>query len=184
MSDPTLPSTGPSLVVQGLSLCSCAHVLSCSVTSNLWTGDCRPKWSKTDREAEALYGIPYMWNLKKISCKKLYFQNRLRYLKDRLLWGRMAESDHQGVWDGQVHIAMFKMDNQQGLTVLHRVLLQLCGSRDGRECGREWMHIYACIPLLSTWNYNNIINCLYSKTKNSLIKRKKTSINFLFTNIN
>ena len=87
----------------------------------------------------------------KISCKKLYFQNRLTYLKDKLLWGRMAESDRQGVWDGQVHIAVFKMDNQQGLTVLHRVLLQLCGSRDGGNVGENgFIYTHGCIPLLST----------------------------------
>ena len=29
------------------------------------------------------------------------------------VWG----SDNQGVWDGQVHTAVFKMENQQGPTV-------------------------------------------------------------------
>ena len=37
---------------------------------------------------------------------------------------------------------MFKMDNQQGLAVLHRVLFQLCGSLDEKECGGEWIHVY------------------------------------------
>ena len=31
----------------------------------------------------------------------------------------MDGRDSQGVWDGHVHTAMFKMDNQQGPTVKH-----------------------------------------------------------------
>ena len=29
----------------------------------------------------------------------------------------MVEGDSKGVWDGHVHTAVFKMDNQQGPTV-------------------------------------------------------------------
>ena len=36
-------------------------------------------------------------------------------------WGR----ESQGVWDGHVHIAIFKMDNQQGIIVQH---MELCCS--------------------------------------------------------
>ena len=44
-----------------------------------------------------------------------------------------AGRDSQGVWDGHVHTAIFKMDNQQGPTVQHRELCSvLCGSLDGR----------------------------------------------------
>ena len=27
--------------------------------------DCHTEWSKSDREGKTLYGIPYMWNLKR-----------------------------------------------------------------------------------------------------------------------
>ena len=38
-----------------------------------------------------------------------------------------------GSLDGYVHTAVFKMDDQQGLTVQHRELCSmLCGSLDGR----------------------------------------------------
>ena len=44
-------------------------------------------------------------------------------------WGR----DNYGVWDQHVHTAVFKMDNQQGLTVQHMELCSmLSGSLDGR----------------------------------------------------
>ena len=39
-----------------------------------------------------------------------------------------------GVCDGHVHIAIFKMDNQQGPIVQHRELCSmLCCNPDGRE---------------------------------------------------
>ena len=51
--------------------------------------------------------------------------------------------DSYGVWDGHVHTAIFKMDNQQGPTVQRMELyLMLCGSLDEREFGREWIYGY------------------------------------------
>ena len=49
-------------------------------------------------------------------------------------WGEgWGEGIVKRVWDGLVHSAIFKMDNQQGLTVQHRELCSmLCGSPDGR----------------------------------------------------
>ena len=43
-----------------------------------------------------------------------------------------------GVWDGHVHIAIFKMNNQKGPSVpLMKLCSLLCGSLDGRgACGR------------------------------------------------
>ena len=38
-----------------------------------------------------------------------------------------------GIWDGHIHTAVFKMDNQQGPTVQHTELCSvLCSSLDGR----------------------------------------------------
>ena len=55
----------------------------------------------------------------------------------RNLWLPMGEGlgrkDSQGVWDGHVHTAVLKMDNQQRPAVWHRKLCSvLCGSLDGR----------------------------------------------------
>ena len=52
--------------------------------------------------------------------------------------------DSYGVWDGHVHTAVFKMDNQQGPTVLHRELCSmLCGSLDGKGVGENgYMHMH------------------------------------------
>ena len=46
----------------------------------------------------------------------------------------MEEGDIQGVWDGHVHTAVFKTDNQQGPAVEHKELCSvLCVSLEGRE---------------------------------------------------
>ena len=48
-----------------------------------------------------------------------------------------------GVWEGHVHGAVFKMDNQQGPTVQHMELgSTLCGSLDGREV---WERMDTCV---------------------------------------
>ena len=52
-------------------------------------------------------------------------QNELMVAKEEG-WGG---GDSQGVWDGHVHTAIFKMDNQQGPNVQHRklcLMLKLC----------------------------------------------------------
>ena len=55
----------------------------------------------------------------------------------------MGERDSQGVWDGHVHIATFKMSNQQRPTVQHMELCSmLCGSLDGRGV---WKRMDTCI---------------------------------------
>ena len=68
----------------------------------------------------------------------------------------------QGVWNGFLHTALYKLDNQQGLPVWHMELYSiLCGSLDGRGVwGR--MDTYICMSesLLFTWNYHNIVNQL------------------------
>ena len=55
------------------------------------------------------------------------------------MWGR----DSQGIWDGQVHTAIFKMSKQKGPTVYHRNSAQCyMATWMGEEFGREWIHVY------------------------------------------
>ena len=57
--------------------------------------------------------------------------------------GKDGGRDHYRVWDEHVHTAIFKMDNQQGPTVLHRELcLVLSGSLHRRGVCREWIYGY------------------------------------------
>ena len=57
--------------------------------------------------------------------------------------GKTRGRDNYGVWDEQVHIVIFKIDNQKGPTVRHRELCSiLWGSLDGGESGREWIQAY------------------------------------------
>ena len=49
-----------------------------------------------------------------------------------------------GAGDRHVYTAIFKMDNQQGPTVLHRELCSmLCGSLMGGEFEGELIHMYS-----------------------------------------
>ena len=49
--------------------------------------------------------------------------------------------------------------------LLSKVLHWTCYVAAGmaEESGGEWLHVY--IPLLSTWNYHNIVNHLHSNVK-------------------
>ena len=82
--------------------------------------------------------------------------------------------DNQGVWDGHVYTAVFKMDNQQGPIVWHMELcsvlpVSLDGSGGLGEKG--YMYLYG----LFTWNYHNIVNQLYPNKKIK-IQKKPTSV--------
>ena len=89
---------------------------------------------KTEREIP--YDIPYVWNLKGNNPKNFFTkQKETCRLEEQTYacqgegWGRNS----QGVSDGQVYIAVCKLDNQRGPTVQHRELCSmLCGSLDGR----------------------------------------------------
>ena len=59
----------------------------------------------------------YMWSLKKkkMQMNLLTKQKHIHRLGERIygyLKGKGGGRDSQGVWDGHVHIAIFKMDNQ------------------------------------------------------------------------
>ena len=66
---------------------------------------------KSDRDGEISYGIPYMWNLKRNATSKLTKQKEIRWLRERI-YGCQSRRDSWGVWDGHVHTAVFRMDNQ------------------------------------------------------------------------
>jgi len=55
-------------------------------------------------------------------CTKQKWTHRLKRTNLWLPGGRIGGRDSQGVKDGHVHTAIFKMDNQQGPTVQHREL--------------------------------------------------------------
>ena len=57
----------------------------------------------------------------------------------------MGGKDTWGVWDGHGHIAMFKMDSQEGPTMEHEeICSMLCSRLDGR---RVWGRMDTCIRL-------------------------------------
>ena len=77
-----------------------------------------------------------------------------------------------GSLDGYVHTAVFKMDDQQGLTVQHRELCSmLCGSLDGRGVwGR--MDTCICVAARLSCSRETIITLLISYTPKQNLKFK------------
>ena len=84
-----------------------------------------------------------MWNLKRNDTNKLTKQKMIQQTwRTNLVW-LLRGRDSQGVWDGHVHSAVFKMDNQQGPTGQHKELCSvLCSSLDGRGV---WGRMDTCI---------------------------------------
>ena len=50
--------------------------------------------------------------------------------------------DSLGVWNGHVHTAIFKTDNQKGTTIWHMELCSVGGSLEGRGVWGENGHMY------------------------------------------
>ena len=77
-------------------------------------------------------------------------QNRkiLTDLENIIMVAGVGRKHSSGVWDGHVHTAIFKMDNQQGL---------LCSTWNSAQCyvaawmvggfGGEWIHVYVAESL-------------------------------------
>ena len=88
-----------------------------------------------------LYGIPNMQNLKKKLIQMNLFMKQTPVLENELIVA--GGRDSKEVWDGHVHTTVFKMDNQQEPTVLHRELCSvLCG---GLDSWGVWGRMDTCI---------------------------------------
>ena len=98
---------------------------------------------KPNRKGEILYDIPYMLNLKRIDTNELIYKTGKTQRMNLWIQREKDEGKRQEVWDGHVHSAIFKMDNQQGPTVQHRELCSMvCGSLDARGV---WGRMDTCI---------------------------------------
>ena len=75
--------------------------------------ECHTEWSRTEKK---YHDTLYMWNLKRNNTNELIKQKQTHRLRvaGAERWG---EEINYWVWDGHVHITIFKMDNQQGTTV-------------------------------------------------------------------
>ena len=79
-----------------------------------------------------------MWNLKINDTTELIYKTERNSQAQRIsLWlpgKKDGERGSQGDWDGHVHTALFKMDNQQGPTTQHRELCSmLCNNLNGNR---------------------------------------------------
>ena len=82
--------------------------------------------------------------------------------------------DSWGVWDGHVHMAMFKIDSQQGPTGEHMELCSmLYGSLDGRGV---WERMDTCVCMAGSFSAHlNLSHCLlifYTPIQNKKFKNR------------
>ena len=133
--------------------------------------ECHTEWSKSDREGEILYDIPYMWNLKNDP-------NELRNsLTDRKwtygCWGEGIVRDF-----GMVMYTLLYLKRITSKDLLYSTWssAQCCVAAWMEEgvWGRKNMclRMYGWVPLLFTWNYHNIF-ISYTPIQNKKFKRKK-----------
>ena len=80
-------------------------------------GECHTEWSQVRQRGEKLYAIPCMWNLKGNDANKLTYKTERDSQTYKVNLWLPGWKDSEGVWDGHVHSAIFKMDKQQGPTV-------------------------------------------------------------------
>ena len=81
--------------------------------------ECHTERRKSDK-GEISYVISYMWNPKENDTNELIKQRDSQTQKTNLWVWRGSLS--QGLWDGHVHTAIFKMGNPQGPIVQHTEL--------------------------------------------------------------
>ena len=84
-----------------------------------------------------------MWNIKRNDTNELTYKTERDSQTQKMNLWLPGRRDSQGLWDGHVHTAIFKMDNQQRPIVQHMELCSmLCASLDGKEA---WGRMDTCI---------------------------------------
>ena len=131
-----------------------------------------------------MYDTPYMWDLKRNDTNELIYKMETgsQTQKTNLPVARGKNEGKRlvrGVQDQHVHIAIFKVDNQQEPTIQHRELCSLLGgSLDGRGVwGRmdTWMcmtETLCCPPETITTlltSYTSIENKKFFKREKNLL---------------
>ena len=134
-----------------------------------------------DREGEILYDILYMQNLKGNDTNELFTKQKQTHRFREWTYGcqgwRMGV-DRIGIWVPVDTLLYLKWITNKGLlhsignSAQHYVVAWI-----GRELGENgYMHMYGQIPLWSTWNYDNIVNQLYSKIKYKSFKKNYSTL--------
>ena len=101
---------------------------------------CHNEWSKSDREGDAAYDIPYTWNLKRNDTNELTKQKETQTweINLRLLGGVWGWSGSLG--GSWTHCCIQNGTNKDALYSTWNSMF--CVSSEGRGCGGEWMHAY------------------------------------------
>ena len=127
------------------------------------------------RERNIIWHPLYVESKKKWN-KWIYIQNiETHRLRKRKLWLPVGR-DSEGLWEGHIHTAIFKVDIQQG-PIAHGPLFNMCASPDGRGvwgrkdacvCKAESLH---CSPETTTTLLTG-----YTPTQNKNSKKSWTSL--------
>ena len=100
---------------------------------------------------------------------QIKFLTKQRLTENKLMVARGKDvGTGQGVWDGHVNTAVFKMDNQQGLTAKHREFCCVMWQSGWEGSLGENGYIYACMAeslCCSPETITLFVNQLYPNTK-------------------
>ena len=80
------------------------------------------------------------------------------------------EGKRWGIWDGHIHTAIFKMDNQLYSTGNSAQYYVAAWMRGGLG-GNGYMYVYGWVPSLFIWNYQSIDKQLYPQYKKIEFKK-------------
>jgi len=112
---------------------------------------CHAMWSKSDRQGEILYGIPYMQNLKGNDSNELIFKTDSQTQRTDLRWpgGRVG-----GGIVGELGMDIYTLLYLKWITnndLHNEVCSMLCGSLDGRGV---WGKIGTCMCMVESLCYS------------------------------
>lgn len=155
--------------------------MKCAVCSNMHGSGAILSEANQAENENILMNILYGWNLKRNVTNELTYKAEIH--RHRKWTHGCREKDSWGLWEGHVHGAIFKTDNQQNPIVYHMELCSwLCASLDGRRIGGEWIHVYGRLSCFSIHLKLSAVSINYTPTQNAFcVKKKKVKIKFTHT---
>ena len=117
-------------------------------------GDSHSGWSNPEAERRISYETTFVWNLQNdVNELTKQKETQTERMNLHLLEGRMGRRDRQGVWNGHLHTAIFKMDNQQ------RECMYSCWREEWREGIERVFGMGMYFPLFLKWIANKDLLC-------------------------
>ena len=132
-----------------------------------WTSKCHTEWSKSDREGEILYDIPYMWNLKINNTNELLTKQKETHRFRNLIcgcWGQGIVREFRTVMYALLYSKWIPIKDLLYSTWNSTQCYVSAWRRGG--FGGEWTCVYVWLsPFTVHMKHHNIVNQLYPNTK-------------------